>query len=41
MDNLNRIHRTPAIKLSKSEKELRMINKNREALEKRDEMIAM
>ena len=29
------------MKLSKSEKEIRLINKNREALDKRDEMMAM
>ena len=47
MENLNRISTEkksappPALKLTKSEKELRLISKNREALDKRDEIIAM
>ena len=52
MENLNRLGSSevmintgeqakPTLKLTKSEKELRMINRNKEALDKRDEMIAM
>ena len=31
----------PALNLTKSEKELRLVNRNRKALDKRDEMIAL
>jgi len=52
MENLNRLGSSevmintseqakPTLKLTKSEKELRMINRNKEALDKRDERIAM
>ena len=52
MENLNRLGSSevmintseqakPTLKLTKSEKELRMINRNKEALDKRDEMVAM
>ena len=47
METLNRFNpgatepTNPVLKLTKSEKELRLISKNREALDKRAEMLAM
>lgn len=47
METLNRFNPSateptnPVLKLTKSEKELRLISKNREALDKRAEMLAM
>ena len=46
MESLNRMNmadeeeKRPVLLLTKSEKELRLINRNREALDKRDEMLA-
>ena len=47
MEMLNRVSKEPAeslepvLKLSKSEKELKLINRNREILDKRNELLAL